>query len=234
MKANSSLIVIVLDRSGSMSAVQNSTIEGFNSFITKQKDLGGECLVTFVQFDDRYEVNYEKLPATEVPLLDINNYQPRGFTALLDAVGKTIESVGAQLSRTPEAERPEKVVFVVQTDGAENASKEFTFEMIKDMITHQQDKYSWEFVFLGANIDAVQAAGQLGILATKALQYNADALSTRKAFVASSYMVSASRLGLNTDYTAAIRNATTDSNVTLEELDAQLTTELDTQDASSK
>jgi len=140
-------IVFILDRSGSMAGLESDTIVGFNSFIEKQKRLG-ETVVTTVLFDDRYQVLWNGVLANQVTLTD-KEYYVRGMTALLDAVGKTIIEVGQRLSNTAESERPNKVIVVITTDGMENASREFTYGKVKELITHQQEKYQWEFIFMG-------------------------------------------------------------------------------------
>lgn len=163
MKKNLTEMVFILDRSGSMSRLTSDTIGGFNSMIEKQKTEDGEAFVTTVLFDDNYELLHDHIDIQKIESITSRDYYARGCTALLDAVGKTINSIGSRLSATPEEERPEKVIFVITTDGEENASREFTRQTVKDMIEHQQNKYSWTFMFLGANIDAVSEARSLGI-----------------------------------------------------------------------
>ena len=156
-------IVCILDRSGSMSGLESDTIGGFNGFIKKQAELGQTSLTT-VLFDDRYEILHNGVDAREVTLTR-KEYFTRGMTALLDAIGKTINDVGMRLSNTPEAMRPNKVIVVIITDGLENASQEFSYEQVKKMIAHQTEKYAWEFIFLGANIDVAKEGRKLGIKA---------------------------------------------------------------------
>jgi len=160
MKQGLAEIVVVLDRSGSMSTIREDMIGGFDAFISEQQKLPGECSVTLTQFDNDYEVVYSGKPLKDVPGLDL---VPRGSTALMDAIGRTIGEVGARLKTTPEDQRPERVLFVILTDGAENASREFTKASINQMVTHQRTKYKWEFVYIGANQDSFAEAGQLGI-----------------------------------------------------------------------
>jgi uncharacterized protein YegL len=170
-KPNFCEIVIILDRSGSMVSVRNDTIGGFNTFVEEQKKTTvGECLLTLVQFDNEYEVVYSGKPITEVPLLNKGNYIPRGSTALLDAIGKTINEVGARLSKMNEEDRPSLVIFVTQTDGQENASLYFRSEQIKEMIKHQTYFYNWQFVFLGADQDSFQAE-EIGISRSNTYNY---------------------------------------------------------------
>lgn len=171
MKKGYTHISIVLDRSGSMASCKQPTIEGFNAFIQKQQETPGKATVTLVQFDDQYQVDYGFLPILNVPVLDSSNYQPRGGTALLDALGRSIKETGEQLAALDESDRPERVIFVVQTDGAENASRAFDYTKISDMIKHQQDVYKWDFVFLGANQDAIASAKQMGMNAKSSMTY---------------------------------------------------------------
>jgi hypothetical protein len=165
-------ITLVLDRSGSMSSIKDAAEEAFNGYIDAQRQLPGVCTVTVRQFDDQHDVVVDHKPIAECPRITL---QPRGSTALLDAVGRGIHATGATLAAIPESERPATVVFVIQTDGLENASVEFTVPMINQMITHQRDVYRWEFVFLGANQDAIATAAKLGIGAQSAATYAANA-----------------------------------------------------------
>ncbi len=171
MRENSTEMVFVLDRSGSMSGLAADTIGGFNELIEKQKKIEGDAYVTTVLFDHEYEVLHDHVALEEVAPLTDKEYFARGSTALLDAVGRTIDSVGARLAAAPEEERPEHVVFVITTDGRENSSREYTAQRVREMIEHQQQKYSWQFVFLGANMDAVSEARNLGISAKYAANF---------------------------------------------------------------
>jgi Mg-chelatase subunit ChlD len=171
MKKDLCEIVVVLDRSGSMESIKNDMIGGFNTFIAEQKKLPGECLVTLTQFDTEYDIVYSGKPLKDVPGLEL---VPRGSTALLDAVGRTINDVGARLKATAEDQRPERVLFVIVTDGQENVSHEFTITAINQMVTHQRDKYKWEFVYLGANQDSFAEAQKLGIHIAQ--NFKADAM----------------------------------------------------------
>lgn len=172
MYRNCTEIIFLLDRSGSMGGLESDTIGGFNAFIEKQRNLEGETLVTTVLFDDRYEILWNGVDAKDV-LLTEKEYYVRGTTALLDAIGKTILDVGHRLARSRDEEGRRKVIFVITTDGLENASREFTREKIKYFIRHQQQKYDWEFIFLGANIDTVKEAGSLGIERHNAYNFEA-------------------------------------------------------------
>jgi uncharacterized protein YegL len=163
MNDNLTEIVFILDRSGSMCHLVGDTIGGFNSFVEAQKILPGEAKLTTVLFDDKYEVLHKGVDIQNIKPLDDKQYFSRGWTALLDALGKTINDVGHRLAKLPEPDRPGKVIFVITTDGLENASKEFTRVQIKEMIDRQTDVYKWQFIFLGANMDAVNVADSIGI-----------------------------------------------------------------------
>ena len=166
-------IVFLLDRSGSMAGLERDTIGGFNAFMKKQSQFEGRTKVTVVLFDDQYEILWSGVQANNVRLTE-KEYFVRGYTALLDAVGKTIGDVRDRLSKTKEEERPEKVIFVITTDGQENASNEFTYEKVNELIKHQQEKHGWEFIFFGANIDAIKEADSIGISNDNAYQFEAS------------------------------------------------------------
>jgi len=172
MNQNLTEIVFILDRSGSMTGLENDTIGGFNGFVKKQAEAGQTSLST-VLFDDKYEILHNGIDAGKAVLTD-REYYTRGSTALLDAVGRTINDVGKRLNETPEALRPGKVIFVITTDGLENASREFGYDEVKRMITHQSEKYGWEFIFMGANIDVAKEGGKLGISANRSLCFVAS------------------------------------------------------------
>ncbi|MCP8969952.1 vWA domain-containing protein [Ectobacillus ponti] len=165
-------LIFLLDRSGSMAGLESDTIGGFNSLVARQCR-SGETRLTAVLFDDEYEVLWSGADAKGVQLTD-REYYVRGCTAMLDAIGKTILDAGRRLSQTPEAARPGKVMFVITTDGLENVSREFTHEKVSQMIQHQQEKYGWEFIFLGANMDAVREAESIGIQAEDAYAWEAS------------------------------------------------------------
>jgi len=168
-------IAVLLDRSGSMGSVKDETISGFNYFLKEQKAAGANASFTLVQFDsESTDVVHEARPVLEVPDLNGDTYQPRGSTPLLDALGATINSTGRTLAAIPETNRPDKVVFVVITDGEENASHKFTKSQVKEMIDHQSEKYNWQFIYLGANQDAFAEAGALGIAMANAANFDAD------------------------------------------------------------
>ena len=182
MRENLTEMVFVLDRSGSMSGLADDTIGGFNELIEKQKKIEGDAYVTTVLFDHEYEVLHDHVALEEVAPLTDKEYFARGSTALLDAVGRTIDAVGARLAATAEDERPEHVVFVITTDGRENSSREYTAKRVRGMIEHQQQKYSWQFVFLGANMDAVSEARKLGISAKYAADFTPSHSGVRKMY----------------------------------------------------
>lgn len=173
MNMNLTEIIFLLDRSGSMGGFESDTIGGFNAFIEKQRKLEGETIVTAVLFDDKYEILLNGIDASKTWLTD-KDYYVRGSTALLDAVGKTILDVGYRLSKTSEEEKSGKVIFVITTDGMENASRKFTAKKIKELIKHQQERYNWEFIFLGANIDAAKEADSMGIDIKNAYSFEAS------------------------------------------------------------
>lgn len=204
MKADLTDITIVLDRSGSMSDVAGDTRGGFDSFVKDQQKGAGQAVLTLVQFDHEYEFVHRAKPIKDVPALD---FRPRGQTALLDAIGKAITETGERLEKMAEAERPGKVVFVIITDGYENASKEFQKPKILEMITHQREKYGWQFSFLGANQDAIQVGGGMGIPIHSSLTYANSHIGTQSAFRAVSDSTKSFRAGasLNVSYDAAQR-----------------------------
>jgi uncharacterized protein YegL len=163
MKKDLCELIVVIDESGSMGSVVNDTIGGFNTFLDTHQKLPGEARLTLVKFDTRYEIVYNGLDVKTVKAMDKNLYSPSGMTALLDAVGKTIDEVGDRLSKTPEEERPEQVVFMIITDGEENSSREYSLEQIKQKTEQQQKDYNWQFVFMGADQDAWNNAGKMGV-----------------------------------------------------------------------
>jgi hypothetical protein len=175
-------ITIILDRSGSMSSVKDDTIGGFNNFLSEQQKVEGEASLSLVQFDDQYEVLYLDKDIQAAARLTEETFQPRGMTALYDAVGRTVNATGQRLAALPETERPDRVLLVIMTDGFENASREFSGAQIGEMIRHQQDVYSWQFMFIGANQDAVLSAREIGIQEGAALTYAANSDGTQIAY----------------------------------------------------
>jgi len=160
-------LVMIIDRSGSMAGKEQDVEGGFKTFVSEQKKLPGDASLTLVHFDDQYETLLSQVSINE----NIPDYVliPRGMTALLDAIGKTIANVGERLSQMAEAERPDKVLFIIMTDGMENASKEYSIARIKEMIEHQKNIYKWEFIFMGADIDAISVANNMGISSQNAV-----------------------------------------------------------------
>ena len=178
MKKDLTELVMILDRSGSMSGLESDTIGGCNGMMAKQREGKGEVLVSTVLFDDRIEVLYDRVPLDKVPQMTEKEYYVRGCTALLDAVGSAIRHIGNVHKYIREEDRPEKTIFVIITDGLENASREYTYDRVKEMVERQKEKYGWEFLFLGANIDAVRTAGRFGIREDRAANYNSDRVGT--------------------------------------------------------
>jgi len=178
MKKGLTELVFILDRSGSMSGLETDTIGGYNALLKKQKEEPGEAIITTVLFDDHYELLHDRSNLRGVRPITNAEYFVRGSTALLDAVGKTINKIGNALKHTDEEERPEHVMVVITTDGLENASHEFSYQKVRQMIEHQKSKYNWEFIFLGANIDAAATAAQFGISKDMSVNYHADSQGT--------------------------------------------------------
>jgi len=181
-KKNLTEIVAIIDRSGSMSILTNDAIGGFNTFLNEQKKVPGDANFTLVLFDDKYDLVHDGKGINDVPDLNDKTYVPRGSTALLDAIGKTITTVGERLSNTQEDQKPEKVIVAILTDGEENASKEYKRKHILDMINHQRDKYSWEFIFLAANQDAIQEGMKFGIHAHDSVTWTASSVGVTRGY----------------------------------------------------
>ena len=178
MKKNLTELVFILDKSGSMSGLEKDTIGGFNSMLDQQRKVDGECVITTVLFDNRYELLHDRIDIRAVQPITGKEYFVGGSTALLDAIGKTIHKIGAVQKNTTEDYRAEKVMFVIITDGEENASRNYSSMQIREMIQRQKERYDWEFIFLGANIDAVETAGRFGIDADRAVDYVPDGEGT--------------------------------------------------------
>ena len=193
MKKGLTEMVFIIDRSGSMTGLEDDTIGGFNSTIKKQKKEEGEAIVTTVLFDNQYEVIHDRFDIRQVGEMTEEEYFTRGSTALLDAMGSAIQKTINVQRNLPEEERAEKVVFVVITDGYENASCEYSYRDIKRMVEYEQEKYGWEFLFLGANIDAVEEGGRLGIRRDRAARYMHDARGQGLAYESISRAVSEAR-----------------------------------------
>lgn len=180
-------IIAIIDRSGSMDTIREDSEGGFNAFVKEQAETPGEANISLYQFDDFYDTVYENKPVAEAPAF---NLKPRGMTALLDAVGKTIKSRGEYYASLEENQRPARVVVVIITDGQENSSREYTLEQIKAMITEQTDTYKWNFIFLGANMDAIQAGAQMGISMANSMSYMASSAGTANSYSAITRVVS--------------------------------------------
>ena len=182
MKKNLTELVFILDRSGSMSGLEKDTIGGYNSMLEQQRKVDGECVITTVLFDNRYELLHDRIDIRAVQPISEKEYFVGGSTALLDAIGKTIHKIGTAQKNTAEDYRAEKVMFVIITDGEENASRYYASMQVKEMIQRQKEPYGWEFIFLGANIDAVETAGRFGIDADRAVDYVPDGAGTELNF----------------------------------------------------
>ncbi len=179
MKNNITELVFILDRSGSMSGLESDTIGGFNSMIKKQRKEEGECLVSTVLFDDESEILHDRVKLTNIPEMTDRDYTVRGCTALIDAIGGAIHHIGNIHKYARPEDVPEHTMFIITTDGAENASHRYTADRVKKMIERQKEKYGWEFLFIGANIDAVETAGRYGIAPDRAVNYHADQKGTQ-------------------------------------------------------
>ena len=189
MKKNLTEIVFILDRSGSMAGLEGDTIGGFNAMIEKQKAEPGEALVSTVLFDNETQVIHDRVDIQKIAPMTHREYYVRGCTALLDAVGGAIHHIGNVHKYAREEDRPEKTLVVITTDGMENASRKYSYDRVKQMIQRQQEKYGWEFIFLGANIDAAREAARFGIRADCAADYHADSTGTAVIYEAMSEAV---------------------------------------------
>ncbi len=172
-------LVFILDRSGSMAGLESDTIGGFNSLIEKQRKQGGECYVSTVLFDNESEVLHDRVPLSKIAKMTDSDYNVRGCTALIDAIGGAIHHIGNIHKYARPEDVPEHTMFVITTDGMENASRNYSSDKVKKMIQRQKEKYGWEFLFIGANIDAVETAARFGISRERAVNYHADKRGTR-------------------------------------------------------
>ena len=178
MKKQLTEIVFILDRSGSMCGLEADTIGGFNSLIAKQKKEEGEALISTILFDDHSEVLHDRVPLDRIKPMTEDDYYVRGCTALMDALGKAIKHISTIHKYAREEDRPSKTIFIITTDGKENASRQYSSERVKKMVEERKSKYGWEFLFLGANIDAVETAGHFGISKDRAVNYHSDSEGT--------------------------------------------------------
>ena len=190
MRKNLTEIVFILDRSGSMSGLEADTIGGYNSLLEKQKKEDGEAIVSTVLFDDVQEVLHDRVSLDKMKSITDKEYYVRGCTALLDAVGGAIHHIGNVHKYAREEDRPEKTLFIITTDGMENSSRKYSYEKVKHMVERQKKKFGWEFLFLGANIDAVAEARRFGIEADRAVNYECDSVGTEVNYRALSKAVS--------------------------------------------
>jgi uncharacterized protein YegL len=182
MKKGLTELVFILDKSGSMGGLESDTIGGCNAMLDRQKTIEGDCRVTTVLFDNDHELLHDRADIRAVSPLTDKEYQVGGSTSLLDAIGSAIDKIGNALKHTADDYRPEKVMFVIVTDGEENSSREYTFDRLRSLIERQKSRYGWEFVFLGANIDAARTAGRFGIAPDRAVDYLADSEGTKLNF----------------------------------------------------
>ena len=193
MKKDLTEVVFILDKSGSMSGLESDTIGGFNSLIEKQKKEEGEALISVVLFNDESNVIYDRVPIAKVEPMNDKQYFVGGCTALLDAIGGAIHHIGNVHKYAREEDRPEKTLFIITTDGMENSSRKYTYDKVKKLVEKQKEKYGWEFLFLGANIDAIDVAGRFGISADRAVNYECDREGTALNYRVLSENVSAVR-----------------------------------------
>lgn len=193
MKENFTSINVIIDRSGSMAGLATDTIGSFNTFLAEQKVVPGEALFTLCTFSSDYKLVHDSVKLASVPDLNPKTYSIGGGTALLDALGSTIKSVGEKLSSMPESERPSKVIFLVITDGEENSSQTYTKAQIKSMVEHQRQEYKWEFSFYGSNIDSISEGNSLGICAQNSMNYNSTSTGIGQVYRSLSDTVTKSR-----------------------------------------
>ena len=207
-------IVFILDRSGSMSGLEADTIGGFNSMLKKQQKEEGEAYISTVLFDDKTEVLYDRVPINKVEPMNDNQYYVRGCTALLDAIGGAIHHIGNVHKYARPEDVPEKTLFIITTDGMENASRRYDYNKVKKMVEHQKKRYNWEFIFLGANIDAVSVAGRFGVAANRAVRYECDSAGTALNYSVMSNIIS----GVRKSASAQAMGAMLDESEALEEI----------------
>ena len=208
MRKNLTEIVFILDRSGSMSGLERDTIGGFNSMIEQQKKAEGEALISTVLFDNVSEVLHDRVNVRDIrPMID-RDYTVRGCTALLDAIGGAIHHIGNVHKYARPEDVPEHTLFIITTDGMENASRRYTYDRVKKLIEHQKAKYGWEFIFLGANIDAAETAVSMGIGRDRAADFICDKPGTALNYAVLSEVTSAVRsgVGIASDWNSSIND----------------------------
>lgn len=171
-------VVFILDRSGSMGGLESDTIGGYNSMLARQKEEEGDVIISTVLFDDRTDVIHDRKKLEDIKPLTDKEYYVRGCTALLDAIGGAIHHIGKVQKQLPDNERPDKTIFIITTDGMENASQHYDYDKVKKMVEKKKEKKGWEFMFLGANIDAIEVAGRFGVDANRAVTYECDSEGT--------------------------------------------------------
>lgn len=186
-------VVFILDRSGSMGGLEADTIGGYNSMLAKQQEEEGDVVISTVLFDDQTEVIHDRRPLKDVKPITSSEYYVRGCTALLDAVGGAIHHIGHVQKALPEDQKPDKTIFIITTDGMENSSSHYTYDKVKKMVEKKKEKKGWEFIFLGANIDAIAVADRFGVAANRAVRYECDGVGTALNFSAMSNMISRTR-----------------------------------------
>jgi len=198
MKENYTHISVVLDRSGSMTSMRNEVVKGFEAFINGQKAVEGEATLTMVQFDDQIDILHDMTPLKDVS--GLGSFQPRGSTALLDAMGETMNNVRTKIMAMEEANRPSKVIFVFITDGQENASSKYKRKDIFEMIKDQRSEANWEFVFIGANQDAISEGNSIGVRASAAITFDASGAGATRAFTSLTKGMTMYRSKADADY----------------------------------
>lgn len=181
-KNNKAELVFILDRSGSMIGLEADTIGGFNAMLEKQRSAPGDCLVTTVLFDHEIQTVHDRVPLEQVAPLTAHDYCPRGTTALCDAIGSTLQRIGTVHKYARRQDVPDQTLFVIMTDGMENDSRHYSAGRVRRMIERQKEKYGWEFLFIGANMDAVETAAHFGIGADRSVDYRADSQGTRTVY----------------------------------------------------
>ena len=193
MKKGLTEIIFILDRSNSMSGLEADTIGGFNSMISRQKKEKGKAIVSTILFDDRIEILHDRIPLKEVNAITEEDYFVGGSTALLDAVGRSISHINSIHKVSRKEDVPEKTLFIITTDGMENSSREYSYDKVKNLVEDQKMNKHWEFIFLGANIDAIKVAAEFGVSANRAARYESDSAGTKLNFDVMTSIISCAR-----------------------------------------